>query len=84
MRRKYLYKYIQMRHRGKKAKQKTILLLIIITMNNYDNKNDKIRWYKVKKIKSVSKILKIIAENYLWSCKLQIQSYNLRGTKCFF
>ena len=84
MRRKYLYKYIQMRHRGKKAKQKTILLLIIITMNNYDNKNDKIRWYKVKKRKSVSKILKIIAENYLWSCKLQIQSYNLRGTKCFF
>ena len=45
MRRKYLYKYIQMRHREKKkAKQnKTILLLIIKTMNNYDNKNDKIR-----------------------------------------
>ena len=53
-------------------------------MNTYDNKNDKIRWYKVKKRKSVSKILKIIAENYLWSCKLQIHSYNLRGTKCFF
>ena len=44
MRRKYLYKYIQMRHREKKAKQnKTILLLIIKTINNYDNKNDKIR-----------------------------------------
>ena len=42
MRCKYLYKYIQMRHREKKAKQnKTILLLIIKTMNNYDNKNDK-------------------------------------------
>ena len=44
MRRKYLYKYIQMRRREKKAKQnKTILLLIIKTINNYDNKNDKIR-----------------------------------------
>ena len=33
-----------MRHREKKEKQnKTILLLIIKTMNNYDNKNDKIR-----------------------------------------
>ena len=44
MRRKYLYKYIQMRHREKKGKQnKTILLIIIKTMNNYDDKNDKIR-----------------------------------------
>ena len=44
-RRKYLYKYIQMRHREKtKTKQnKTIILLIIKIMNNYDNKNDKIR-----------------------------------------
>ena len=36
-----------MRHRGKKQKQKqnkTIILLIIKIMNNYDNKNDKIRW----------------------------------------
>ena len=33
-----------MRHREKKAKQnKTIILLIIKIMNNYDNKNDKIR-----------------------------------------
>ena len=33
-----------MRHREKKEKQnKTILLIIIKTMNNYDNKNDKIR-----------------------------------------
>ena len=44
MRRKYLYQYIQMRRREKKARQnKTILLLIIKTINNYDNKNDKIR-----------------------------------------
>ena len=49
MRRKYLYKYIQMRHRGKKTKQnnnnnkKTIILLLIKIMNNYDNKNDEIR-----------------------------------------
>ena len=34
-----------MRHRGEKTKQnKTIILLIIKIMNNYDNKNDKIRW----------------------------------------
>ena len=37
-----------MRHRGEKKQQqqqnKTILLLIIKIMNNYDNKNDKIRW----------------------------------------
>ena len=46
IRRKYLYKYIQMRHREKnKAKQKqnnnkkTIILLKIKFMNNYDNKN---------------------------------------------
>ena len=36
-----------MRHRGEKKQQqqqnKTILLLIIKIMNNYDNKNDKIR-----------------------------------------
>ena len=33
-----------MRHREKNAKQnKTIILLIIKIMNNYDNKNDKIR-----------------------------------------
>ena len=61
-----------MRRKEKKAKQnKTILLLIIKTINNYDNKNDKIRWWyryrieklmaKVKKIKSVSKMLKIIS-----------------------
>ena len=47
MRRKYLFKYIQMRHRGKKTKQqqqkKTIILLLIKIMNNYDNKNDEIR-----------------------------------------
>ena len=52
MRRKYLYKYIQMRHRGKKQnktttkqqqQQKTIILLLIKIMNNYDNKNDEIR-----------------------------------------
>ena len=48
MRRKYLYKYIQMRHRGKKNKtkqqqKKTIILLLIKIMNNYDNKNDEIR-----------------------------------------
>ena len=53
MRRKYLYKYIQMRHRGKKKQnktttkqqqqQKTIILLLIEIMNNYDNKNDEIR-----------------------------------------
>ena len=47
-RRKYLYKYIQMRHREKtKQKQnnnkKTVILLLIKIMNNYDNKNDKIR-----------------------------------------
>ena len=47
--RKYLYKYIQMRHRGKKQnnnnnnKKKTIILLLIKIMNNYDNKNDEIR-----------------------------------------
>ena len=35
-----------MRYRGKKQKQKqnkTIILLIIKIMNNYDSKNDKIR-----------------------------------------
>ena len=33
-----------MRHRGKTNKQtKTIILLITKIMNNYDNKNDKIR-----------------------------------------
>ena len=33
-----------MRHREKKAKQnKEIILLIIKIMNNYDDKNDKIR-----------------------------------------
>ena len=42
IRRKYLYKYFQMRHREKKQ-NKTIILLIIKIMNNYDNKNDKIR-----------------------------------------
>ena len=48
---KYLYKYIQMRHRektkqkqtNKQKKRKTIILLIIKIMNNYNNKNDKIR-----------------------------------------
>ena len=50
---KYLYKYIQMRHREKtkqnknkqtnKQKRKTIILLLIKIMNNYNNKNDKIR-----------------------------------------
>ena len=50
---KYLYKYIQMRHRektkqtnkqtNKQTKRKTIILLIIKIMNNYNNKNDKIR-----------------------------------------
>ena len=37
-----------MRHRGKKKQKqkqnKTIILLIIKIMNNYDNKNDKIKW----------------------------------------
>ena len=34
-----------MRHRGKKQKKqnKTIILLIIKIMNNYDSKNDKLR-----------------------------------------
>ena len=32
-----------MRHREKKKQNKTIILLIIKIMNNYDNKNDKIR-----------------------------------------
>ena len=39
IRRKYLYKYIQMRPR-----KKTIIVIIIIIMNNYDSKNDKLRW----------------------------------------
>ena len=38
MRRKYLYKYIQMRQREKKT-----IIAVIIIMNNYDNKDDKIR-----------------------------------------
>ena len=39
-----------MRHRektkqnNKKTTKKAIILLIIKIMNNYDNKNDKIRW----------------------------------------
>ena len=32
-----------MRHREKKQKNKTIILLLIKIMNNYDSKNDKIR-----------------------------------------
>ena len=32
-----------MRHREKKKQNKTIILLMIKIMNNYDNKNDKIR-----------------------------------------
>ena len=40
MRRKYLYKNIQMRQREKKT---IIAVIIIIIMNNYDNKDDKIR-----------------------------------------
>ena len=48
---KYLYRYIQLRHKGKQQtnkqtkqnKYKTIILLIIKIMNNYDNKNDKIK-----------------------------------------
>ena len=56
--RKYLYKYVQICHREKKTKQnKTIILLIIKTMNNYDNKNDKIRWqyrYRIEKLMAKS------------------------------
>ena len=40
-----------MRHR--ENKKKTILLLIIKIMNNYDNKNDQIRWkyrYRIEKL----------------------------------
>ena len=45
-----------MRHR-EKNKNKTIILLIIKIMNNYDSKNDKIRWkyrYRIEKLMAKS------------------------------
>ena len=42
IKRKYLYKYIQMRHREKNTIV-VVVIIIIIIKNNFDNKNDKIR-----------------------------------------
>ena len=41
IKRKYLYKYIQVRHREKNTI--VVIIIIIIIKNNFDNKNDKIR-----------------------------------------
>ena len=43
--------------KNKTKQNKTIILLIIKTMNNYDNKNDKIRWqyrYRIEKLMAKS------------------------------